>query len=158
MVWLQGTVGKPLKDGGNSLDNEKLQAAQYAPGHPPCHGERDIIRKEALEHLLRVELHDEATEAVSVQRLKAHFGTLSLEDRSRLEQQANENSRERLEGWTPTTREQRIEDLITYDVGQQDIGGLPPASTNPPASVEALCCAMSWVRECVLQTLVRFYL
>lgn len=146
MVWLQGTTGKPMEDRGKTLYNEQKQAAEYAPGNPPSHGERRIIKNEAREHLLRVRLGDDQTKAVSVPRLEAYMTTLSEDDQIRLNEQADENCRKRLERWRPPTREDRIDSLINYDVGQQDIGGLPPKIGGPPASIDALCCAMSWVR------------
>lgn len=148
MVWLQGTTGKPETDRGKIWQNEGRRAAKYAPGDPPSHGERRIIKNEALEHILRVKLKDDETKAMSVPRLKAYMETLSEEDQSRLIEEADERSRERLERWKPPTREDRIDSLVKYDVGQQDIGGLPPGIGGHPTSIDALCRVMSWVRAC----------
>lgn len=147
MVWLQGTIGKPLKDRGRTPDNEHKQAAEYALGDPPSHGERRIIREEALDHVIRQTIGDEVAKKVSVPRLRDELAKLSHEDQSRLEALADESSKGRLEDWKPDTREQRIESLTRYDVGQQDIGGLPPTSDSHPTSLNALWCAMSWVSE-----------
>lgn len=163
MVWLQGTTGKPKVDRGRTLHDEQRQAAKYADGDPPSDGETKIIRREALEHLLRVKLQDEENKAVSVPRLKAYMKSLSEDDQSRLNELADESSRERLERWTPPTRDDRIKSLMKYDVGQQDIGGLPPKIGGPPASIDALCCVMSWVRvrpadPCSVFCVARLYL
>lgn len=147
MVWLQGTIGKPLMDRGRTQDNEHRQAAEYALGDPPSHGMRRIIREEALDHVIRQKLGDEVTKAVSVPHLREELARLSQEDQSRLMALADENSKERLESWKPDTREERIESLIRYDVGQQDIGGLPPTSDSHITSLNALWCAMSWASD-----------
>lgn len=147
MVWLQGTIGKPLMDRGRNPDNEHRHAAEYALGDPPSHGVKRIIREEALDHVLRQTIGDEVAKAVSVPRLREELSRLSQEDRTRLRALAEENSKGRLESWKADTREQRIESLISYDVGQQDIGGLPPTSDSHPTSLNALRCAMSWVSE-----------
>ena len=149
MVWLQGSIGKPLTNRGKNPDNEHRKAAEYAPGDPPSHGMKRIIREEALDHVIRQTIGDEATKAVSVPRLREELARLSQEDQSRLRALAEENSMERLESWRPDTREQRIESLKRYDVGQQDLGGLPPISDDQPTSLNALRCAMSWVSESI---------
>ena len=111
MVWLQGTIGKPVQDRGITPDNEQRQAAQYAPGDPPCHGEKKNIWKEALDYVTREQIGDEKTEEVSVPRLEAYRATLSKEDQSHLERLADERSKERLKDWRPQTAEERIESL-----------------------------------------------
>lgn len=145
MVWMQGTIGKPLTDRGTNSDNEQREAAEYALDDPPSHGMRRIIREEALDHVIRQTIGDEVTKEVSVPRLREELARLSQEDQSRLKALADENCRGRLESWKPNTREQRRDSLIAYDVGQQDIGGLPPTSDGHPTSLNALRCAMSWV-------------
>lgn len=147
MVWLQGTIGKPQKDRGRTKDNEHKLAAEYAPGDPPSQGEKMIIREEALDHVIREVIGDQEAKAVSVPRLRAELVKLSQEDQDRLTNLAAENCRTRVAEWTPQSREERIESLTHYDVGQQDIGGLPPAVDSHPASIDALWIAMSWVRE-----------
>lgn len=111
MFWLQGTIGKPVQDRGTTPDNEQRQAAQYAPGDPPCHGEKMNIWKEALDYVTRERLGDERIEEWSVPRLAAFRETLSRDDQADLEALANERSKERLENWRAQTREERIESL-----------------------------------------------
>ena len=135
-----------MTDRGTIAHSQQGQAAEYAPGDPSCHGEKRIIRDEALEYLLRVKLKDDKAEVFSVPRLRAHMKTLSKEDQSCLESLADEKSTERLRDWKPPSREDRIRSLATYDVGQQDFGGLPPDIGGAPTSIDALCCVMSSVR------------
>ena len=85
-----------MTDRGTIPYNEQGQAAEYAPGDPPCHGEKRIIWDEALDYLLRVKLKDDKAEVFSVPRLRAHMKTLSKEDQSCLESLADEKSTERL--------------------------------------------------------------
>lgn len=83
IVWLQGTIGKPLKHRGRTPDNEHRQAAEYALGDPPSHEMKRIIKEEALDHVVRQAIGDEVTKAVSVPRLRDELARLSQEDQSR---------------------------------------------------------------------------
>lgn len=145
MFWLQGIAGRPNKDEGAHIDSQSRLAAVFDEKEPPpSHGERNLLFEQKLDQLIRDEIRECARD-VSVPYLRFMFEDMSVADKARLETQARVEAEEGIVRWIAPTADDRKRSLETYDVGQQDIGGLPPAVDSRPDSLQTLWCTMSWV-------------
>lgn len=145
MFWLQGSLGQPLQDEFARIDGESKIADAFAAGDPPSHGERDLIKEQALDQLIREDIGDDRREK-PVPYLRLRFGEMSRAQQERMERQAEQDTHQERAGWRPPTAEQRCRSLKENDVGQQDIGGLPPMLDYAQDTLQSLWCTMSWVR------------
>lgn len=144
MFWLQGAVGQPPQDDGAKVDSESRLAATFENAPPPSHGERDLIREEALDRLIREQI-DDTEKKKSVPHLRMLLNTLGRADQVRLREKAHEDTEEKRHNWRAPTADERKRSLEQYDVGQQDIKG-PGIRDCDPTSLAALWHTMSWVR------------
>lgn len=145
MFWLQGVVGHPTLDEGARVDSEAKVAAAFAPGDPPSHGEPALLKEEALDVLIRARVGDEKKET-PVPVLRDLLSAMSRSDRENLLEEAEQASNEARVYWRPTTREDRIRSLENYDVGQQDIGGLPHM-IDGQTKIQRFRNTLGWVRR-----------
>lgn len=145
MFWLQGSLGQLLQDEFARIDGESRSADAFEPGNPPSHGEMDLFKEQALDELIRNDIGDDKREK-SVPYLRLQFGELSRAQQERMERQAEQDTQQERARWRPPTAEERCRSLKDYDVGQQDIGGLPPMLDVAQDTLQSLWCTMSWVR------------